>query len=279
MGRMTPEVLMGELSLMWQDIFNWASWSIVLVMLIIAWRMGVRQKTPFYVFAILAVGAGAFIEPLYDVAFDLWFFDVHDGQPGAMVSHFTAFGVIQPIWAISGYIILYAMACLYAGRMMFEGRVTMPIFILIWFAEIFASCVFEVIGTGVGMYTYYGPYVLRIWNYPLVIAFLEGTQVILFTVVAVQWWQRVTTPLGLAGLFVIFPVTFLGTNCGIGGPLVIALHLSEDLFSQQIIWSATLLTMGLCTLAVIGAYRFLPKAAARTAQSPDLINHPQTVPA
>jgi len=257
MGRMPPEVLMAELNLMWQDIFTWVSWSIVVLMLIIARHKGIREKTPFYMIACLAVGIGAFMEPLYDVAFDLWFFDVHNGQPGAMYSHFTAFGVVQPYWSHSGYIILYATACLYAGKMLYEGRVSAPLFALFWIAEIFASCVFEVVGTGVGVYTYYGPYVLRIWNYPLVIGVLEGTQTILFAVVAVAWWRRVSTPLGLAGLFLLFPITMLGTNFGLGGPVIIAMHLAEPLFSTPVIWIATILSIAFCALAIRGAYGFL----------------------
>lgn len=258
MGRMPEHVLMGELDLFWQNVFTWGSWSIVLVMLVIAWRMGVKQRTPFYVLAMLAAGVGAFIEPLYDVAFDLWFYDVHNGIAGAMYSHFTAFGIVQPNWSHSGYIILYATACLYAGRAIYEGRLSPNMLFLIWIAEITASCVFEVIGTGVGVYTYYGPYVLRIWNYPLVIGVLEGTQVVLYTVLAVQFWRRVSSPAGLAGLFLIFPITMIGANCGIGGPIVVALHLPEEQLSPAIIWAATLFTMALCALAVYGATKFLP---------------------
>lgn len=260
MGLTPQHVMMSELNLFWQDVFTWGSWAIVLLMAIIAIRMGLRQKTPFYLLACLAAGVGAFAEPLYDVAFDLWFHDVHNGQPGAMYSHFTAFGVVQPNWSHSGYIILYATACLYAGRAIYEGRMTPRLLGLIWLAEITASCVFEVIGTGVGVYTYYGPYVLRIWNYPLVIGVLEGTQVILFTILAVQYWRRVDNQLALFGLLVIFPITMMGANMGLGAPVIIAMHLSPAEFSMNLIWLATFLTIALCGLTVYGARKFLPEA-------------------
>lgn len=259
MGRMPPDVLSHELDLFWQDAFTYGSWGIVLVMLLIAIRMGVAQRTPFYVLAILAAGVGAFVEPLYDVAFDLWFYDVHNGEPGAMHSHFTAFGIVQPLWTHSGYIILYATACLYAGRMMYEGRMTPRLLFMIWGAEILASCVFEGIGTAVNVYTYYGPYVLRIFNYPLVIGVLEGTQTLLFTVLAVQLWRRVSSPFGLLGLFVVFPMTMLGANGGLGGPIIVALHLSEADFSVAMVWAGTLLSIALCVIAVYGATKFLPE--------------------
>ncbi|MCX4094463.1 hypothetical protein [Nocardia sp. alder85J] len=263
MERVPPSVAQHELDLLWQSIFTWASWAIVAIMLAAAIRLGIRQRTPFYLFACLAAGVAAFAEPLYDVAFDLWFYDVHDGRSGAMYSHFTAFGVVQPNWTHSGYIILYASACLYAGRAMYEGRWTRRGLFAVWAAEIAASCVFEIIGTGFDVYTYYGPYVLRIWHYPLVIGILEGTQVVLFTVLAVHIRRRAATWWGAAGLFIAFPLTMVGTNAGIGFPLVIALHLDRPQSSAPIVWVATLSTMALCVVAVSGASRFLPTRSGR----------------
>lgn len=276
MGRMPPEVLAHELNLAWQHVFTWGSWAIVLIMVVIAIRMGKRQGTPFYLLAIIAAGVGAYIEPLYDVAFDLWFYDVHNGQPGAMLSHFTAFGIVQPNWTHSGYIILYATACLYAGRALYEGRVTPKLLGLIWLAEITASCVFEVIGTGVDVYTYYGPYVLRIWNYPLVIGVLEGTQVIIFTLAATYFWRNVQSKWGLLGLLLIFPVTMMGANAGLGAPIIVALHLDDPSASTGIIWVATLFTIALCAIAVYGLSKMLPQGPALVAQTNRATANPVT---
>jgi hypothetical protein len=260
---MTPQVIQHPLDTTWQSIFTFVSWGIVVLMLVIAWRMCATQRTPFYVLAVLAAGVAAFAEPLYDVAFDLWFYDAHaNGSPGAMWSTFTAFGVIQPNWTHSGYIILYSMACLYAGRMMYEGRLSRKGLYIVWLLEIAASCVFEMIGTGVNVYTYYGPYVLRIWHYPAVIGVLEGTQVVLFTTLAVQLWRRVSTPWGLFALFAAFPITMFGANFGVGAPVIIALHLSRGTFSSALVWVATLLSIGLCFVAVYGASLFLPRPVA-----------------
>lgn len=261
MGRTPDHVMAHELDLVWQQIFTFASWGIVVLMLGLAVRMGIRQRTPFYVLACVAAGIAAFAEPLYDVAFDLWFYDVHNGEPGAMWSHFTAFGVVQPNWSHSGYVILYASACLYAGRRIYEGRLSKRGLFLIWLAEIATSCVFEVIGTAT-VYTYYGPYELRLGDYPLVIGFLEGTQVILFTVLAVQIWKRVRTAWGLTALIAAFPISFFGANFGIGSPIIIALHMEPSHFSNGLVWAATFLTMGLCVIAVNGASKFLPRTSS-----------------
>lgn len=258
MGRMSAEVMAHELDLLWQSIFTWVSWGIVAAMVLIAIRMGVKQRTPFYLIAILAAGIGAYAEPLYDVAFDLWFYDAHNGAPGGGYMHFSAFHVLQPIWTHSGYVILYATACLYAGRLIYDGRLGRRGLFLVWGAEIAASCVFEVVGTGTDVYTYYGPYVLRIWNYPLVIGVLEGTQVVLFTVIAVLIWRQVSTGWGLLSLLVVFPMTFFGANFGLGAPVIIAMHLDGGLASAPMIWAATLLSIGMCSVAVYGLSRFLP---------------------
>lgn len=277
MGRTPPQVIQHPLDTTWQSIFTFASWGIVAIMLLIALRKGTRERTPFYVLALLAAGVAAFAEPLYDVAFDLWFYDAHaGGAPGAAWSHFTAFGVVQPNWTHSGYIVLYAMACLYAGRMMYEGRLSRKLLYLVWLVEISASCVFEMIGTGVNVYTYYGPYELRIWHYPLVIGVLEGTQAVLFATLAVQLRRRISSRWGLLALLAAFPITFFGANFGVGAPLIIALHLSHGTFSSALVWIATFLTIGLCGLAVYGASLFLPDRAGREAEPAERL--PDAVP-
>lgn len=267
---MSDAVMQHPLNLLWQNIFMWASWLIVLVMLVVAVSMGLKQRTPFYVIAILAAGVAAFAEPLYDVAFDLWFYDAHaDGTPGASFSHFSAFGVVQPIWTHSGYIILYAAASLYAGRLIYEGRLSRRGLFLVWGAEIAMSTAFEVIGTGTGVYTYYGPYVGRIVNYPVVIGVLEGTQTLLFTVLAVLLWRKVSTAWGLLSLFVLFPMTFFGANFGLGAPVIIALHLDGGLSTDGLVAAATILSIALCALAVYGLNRLLPDAPPIDAPAAD----------
>ncbi|MUM35195.1 hypothetical protein FZI93_27875, partial [Mycobacterium sp. CBMA361] len=143
MGRMPLDVIQHELSLLWQNVFTWASWGIVAIMLVIAIQMGRKYRTPFFMLAIVAACIGAFAEPIYDVATDLWFYDAHNGQPGAMYSHFSAFSVVQPNWTHSGYVILYATACLYAGRLIYEGRLRTRGLFAVWAAEISASILFE----------------------------------------------------------------------------------------------------------------------------------------
>lgn len=258
MGRMPFDVISHDVSLLWQNIFTWISWAIVVAMVIAAVYMGLRQRTPFYLIACLAAGLGAYGEPLYDVAFDLWFYDAQNGRPGAGLMHFSAFGIPQPNWTHSGYIILYAGACFYAGRRIYEGRIGRQGIFALWGLEIVTSCVFEIVGTGTNVYTYYGPHVLLIWNYPVAIGALEGTQVMLFTTVAALIWRKVSSGYGLLSMIVLFPMTFFAANFGIGYPIIIAMHLDNGLASTWMVSAATLLSIGLCAFVIYGLAAFIP---------------------
>lgn len=207
------------LNLTAQAIFNYASWSLTAVLLLVAIRMGMRERTPFYPLIVIAAMIGAFGEPLYDVAMMLYFYSTT-----GMVTHFTAFDIPQPIWTHSGYAVLYAAAAIVITRAIWRGRVTRSQLFAFAGMELLMSCAFEMFGINAGAYSYWGPHVLRIFNYPLIIGVLEAAQVICFSVLAAQLRTRVTASWQLLGLIVLFPVTFFGANFGAGWPMIIALH-------------------------------------------------------
>ena len=60
------------LNLTTQAILTDLSWVMTAALLVIAIRMGVRERTPFYALLVLAALVGAFAEPLYDVAMMLY---------------------------------------------------------------------------------------------------------------------------------------------------------------------------------------------------------------
>jgi hypothetical protein len=53
-------------------------------------------------------------------------------------------------------------------------------------------------------------------------------------------------------------MTMFGANFGLGSPVIIALHLDVSVFSRGLVWVATFLSIGLCCVAVRGAWMFLP---------------------
>lgn len=237
-----------------QAVLTYGSWGLTLVLLIFAWRIGVKERTPFYVLLVLASMVGAFAEPLYDDAMDLYFY-----SPGIW-SHFTAFDIPQPNWTHSGYAVLYGCAALFITRQIAAGTMT-PSGLYKWAGiEFVMSCTFEMIGINGGAYTYWGPHVLRLFNYPVVIGTLEAAQVVCFSVAAAHLRNRVAGGPGLLALFIIFPCTFFGANFGAGAPTIIALHLEE--YSLPLMYGATVLSiaaaLGLIRLAA-GALPLPPR--------------------
>lgn len=247
------------LNLTTQAIFNYASWSLTAVLLLVAIRMGLRERTTFYPLIVIAAMVGAFAEPLYDVAMMLYFYSTK-----GMVTHFTAFDIPQPIWTHSGYAVLYAAAAVVITRAIWRGTVTRGKLFAFAGMELLMSCAFEMFGINAGAYTYWGPHVLRIFNYPLIIGILEAAQVICFAVLASQLRARATAPWQLLGLIVIFPVTFFGANFGAGWPMIISLHAEHT--STALVMAGTVVSIGLAAALIALAGGLLPGGSARAGQ-------------
>ncbi|QGP80492.1 hypothetical protein [Sphingobium sp. CAP-1] len=235
---MTPPID-HPLNLTTQAILTWGSWSLTAVALLIAVLLGMREKTPFYLLLLLASMFGAFAEPLYDEGLMLWFY-----EPGIW-SHFTAFGVPQPNWTHSGYAILYGSAAMIITKSIHDGAISKSSVYIFFALELAMSCMFEMFGINGGAYEYWGPHVFRLFNYPVIIGILEATQVIFFSFAAIELRRRAKHPSHLLGLFAIFPMTFYAANFGIGGPVIIALHLDAPATSTAFVMFGTLLSIGL----------------------------------
>jgi hypothetical protein len=210
--------------------------------------MGMRERTPFYALLVLAAGVAAFAEPLYDVAMMLYFYSTE-----GMFTHFTAFDIPQPIWTHSGYVVLYAAPAIYITYQIARGTMTRNK-LYVWAAiTLLESAAFEMIGINGSLYSYWGPHVFRIFQYPLVIGVLEAAQVICFAVAASQLRARCTGQWQLLGMFVLFPCTFFMANFGAGWPTIIAIHLENT--STPVIAAATLVSIGFAVALVRAACR------------------------
>lgn len=246
-----------ELNLTMQAILTYGSWGLTAVLVVLAVRMGLGERTPFYLLMVLAAMVGAFAEPLYDVAMMLYFYSTE-----GMWTHFTAFDIPQPIWTHSGYVVLYASAAIYIAREIHRGTLTRRKLFVWAGVELLMSCTFEMVGINGGAYTYWGPHVFRIFDYPLVIGVLEAAQVICFAVAAAQLRARCTQSWQLMGLFVLFPCTFFMANFGAGWPTIIALHTEHT--STALIAAATLLSIVFAVTLVRAAASFVPRSAGDT---------------
>ena len=248
-----------ELNLTMQAILTDVSWGLTAVLLVIAIWMGMRERSPFYALIVLAAAVGAFAEPLYDVAMMLYFYSTE-----GMWTHFTAFDIPQPIWTHSGYVVLYAAPAIYIAHQIARETMTRRKLFACAGITLLESAAFEIIGINGGLYSYWGPHVFRIFQYPLVIGVLEATQVICFAVAASQLRARCGGQWQLLGLFVLFPFTFFGANFGAGWPTIIAIHLEHT--STALVAAATVVSIGFAIVLVRGAAAFLPQRSAGSAE-------------
>lgn len=239
-------------NLLMQDIMNYASYALTLVLLLATLRVGKREGTPFYTVLLLAVLVGAFCEPIYDMGMMLRFY-----TPG-IISHFSAFGIPQPLWTHSGYAVLYAFPAILICQQIYQGRLTAPRLYAFAGLELLLSCGFEILGINFGTYSYWGPHVWRVANYPIVIGVLEAAQTICFSVAAAQLRHRAKGRAALLGLFVLFPITMVGVNLGVGAGTVVSIHLDNS--TPLLVSIGTLVSMLFALLAIRGAAALVPPA-------------------
>ena len=216
------------------------------------------------------VGAflGAFAEALYDTGMTLWFY-----TPGLWTT-FTAFGIPQPVWAHSGYVVLYAGPAMFICDRIARGLTASGLYL--WAAiELACSCAFEMIAINGDAMSYWGPHAFRILNYPLAIGVLETAQVVCFAVIAAELRRRSSSHWSLLGLIVLFPCTFYLANFGAGAPMIIALHLENPSVLMSTICSA--ISIGFALVLIFGASKLLPaEQAAAVARRPAPSHLPQT---
>jgi hypothetical protein len=244
-----------HLNLTGQNVLTYGSWGLALVLLAVAVHVGRKEgRTSFYLLMVLAAMVAALAEPLYDVGFSLYFYSTH-----GMQTTFTAFGIPQPVWAYSGYAVLYAAPAIYICRKIQQATLTRTGLLAVAGVIFLMSCAFEMIGINAGTYTYWGPHVFRIFNYPVVIAVLETAQVVCFAVAAAQLRQRVNSTTGLLALFVIFPVTFFAANFGAGAAVIIGIHAQHT--TRLLVALTTLVSIGCAAALIRLAASFLPAAA------------------
>jgi hypothetical protein len=244
-----------HLNLTGQNVLTYGSWGLTLVLLAVAVYLGCQEgRTPFYLLLVLAAMVAALAEPLYDVGFSLYFYSTH-----GMQTTFTAFGIPQPVWAYSGYAVLYAAPATYICRKIQQSTLTRSGLLAVAAVEFLMSCAFEMIGINAGTYTYWGPHVFRIFHYPVAIGVLETAQVVCFAVAAAQLRQRVNSTTGLLALFVIFPVTFFAANFGAGAAVIIGIHAQHT--TRLLVTLTTLVSIGCAGTLIRVAASFLPAAA------------------
>lgn len=257
----TPiDVVNHHLNFAGQNVLSYGSWVLTAALLVVAVQLGRKEKgTPFYVLMVLASMVAALAEPLYDVGFGLYFYSTK-----GMHHTFTAFGIPQPIWAYSGYAVLYAAPAIYICRKLQQGKLTRTGLVPVAGVIFLMSCTFEMIGINAGTYTYWGPHALRIFKYPLAVGVLETAQVVCFALAAAELRRRAGRTSDLLALFVVFPCTFFLANFGAGSAIIIGIHLGNP--TTAIVTALSLVSIGAALLLIRLAGSFLPASEARDSE-------------
>ncbi|HEY2659544.1 MAG TPA: hypothetical protein VGI79_07465 [Caulobacteraceae bacterium] len=246
------------LNLTMQTILTVGSWAITLAFLFAAFRKGRQQQTPFFLLLVIAGGIGGIFEPLYDVGFKLLFY-----VPGQWTM-FSAFGVPQPVWTISGYVTLFSGPAMLIADRIANGMSREAL--QRWFAVlIVTTAAFEMTGINGEAYEYWGAHALRIFQYPLVVGVLEAAMVVTLGVAAAAFRARATSSWQLVGLVPLFLIVFYGVNFGLGAPTLVAIALSPA--SPILVSAATLLSIAMAAAAVWSLSLTLPSSRTSTRRS------------
>jgi len=237
-----PDIVSHHLNHAGQNVLTIASWVIAAGVLVLAGWLSRRAKHPIFVCMVLASGVAALAEPLYDVMFSLYFYSGH-----GMQKTYTVFDIPQPVWAYSGYAILYGLPAMFIVKEIGEGKMT-PTRLWAWAGvELLESCVFEIAGINLGTYTYWGPHVFRIWHYRSSSRAGGRAGHVLRGGLREPALpdDRDVAERGRPG---DLPVTMLGANFGAGWAVIVAIHAHE----ANVWWvrAATLVSIATAALLV-----------------------------
>lgn len=217
-----------DLNTMMQTVATAVLWTGTLLLLAYAYRLSRRERSWFPVLFVVAVAAGSVIEPLYDIAYHLFWLD--NGQQWTL---FTSFGLPQPVWVMPAYVMVFALPAMLLHQRLMAGAGLRLVF-KFGLVLSFTTAAFEIIAINLDLYTYYGEAPMRAFGYPLWIGFMEGGQIASYAVLATVLRRRATRPLHHLALFVIFPANFAFDTLGAGFPTVIAINTPDP--STLVMW-------------------------------------------
>lgn len=230
------------LNLAMQTVATVVLWVAFAVILGIAVRRGLRERSWFPVILVLAVAVGSVIEPLYDIAYHLLWY-----VPGQWTL-LTSFDIPQPVWVMPAYVFVFAAPALYLYPRFERGVGRREVFRFAGLTMV-TTAIFETSAINLGLYTYYGPHAFRFLGYPLWIAVVEAAQITGFAVLAAVCHQRLQNGPSVLGLFVLYPAHFAYALLGAGFPALIAINSPHP--STGLVWGASTLSIGFAVVALL----------------------------
>jgi hypothetical protein len=250
-----------ELNTAMQTVATVVLWAGTIALLVYAYRLARQERSPFPLLLVLAVATGSLIEPLYDIAYHLFWLD-----NGRQWTLFTAFGLPQPVWVMPAYVMVFGLPALLLYRRLMAGAALSVVFT--WaFVLSCTTAVFEIIAVNVDLYTYYGKAPVGVFGYPLWIGFMEGVQIATYAVVTAVLRHRVTLPVHGLALFLLFPANFAWATLGAGFPTLMAINTPDP--STLVMWLSVPISVALAATSLWWTTQLLGRSGFTLPTDPD----------
>lgn len=248
-------------------------WALSIALLVQAVRIYRRDGSPLAVLLWFAIAVGSLIEPLYDIAYHLFWHVYDDAGQDAQWTLFTSFDLPQPVWVMPAYIVVFAGPVIF----MYEGLARKASLRQIFkFAGItaFTTWFFETLMINLHLYSYWGKQPTNLLDYPVYISFMEAAQITGFAILVALLSRRATKKIHLTAVFVLFPANFAFTTLGAGFPALIALNSSPDA-SMLLLWVGAIASVGLAAATLWWTGRLLIHDQETAAATPAPPTTPQ----
>jgi hypothetical protein len=221
-----PETYSLELNEVMQTVATVILWGGTVLLLGYAVKIARAERSYLPVVLVLAVASGSIIEPIYDITYHLHWLGADGSGNGPQWTLFTSFGLPQPVWVMPAYVLVFALPAILLYRSFAAGVTIRKIF---GFAALTATttAMFEIVAINVDLYTYYGEAPVRVFDYPIWIAFMESAQITGFAVLCAVVKMRATKPQHCLVLFLVFPANFAFETIGAGFPVLIAQNVPD----------------------------------------------------
>jgi hypothetical protein len=242
-----------------QTVATVVLWGGTAALLLYAISIARQERSWIPILIVVATATGSIIEPLYDTSYHLLWYT--HGQ----WTLFTAFGLPQPVWVMPAYVMVFGLPALLLYRRLAAGA---PLSLIFKFAGLFAftTAVFEIAAVNLNLYGYYGSAPMRLFHYPLWIAFMETSQITGYAVLAAVLKRWATKPQHALALLLLFPANFAFETLGGGFPTLMAINTPHP--SDVVMWLCGLLSIGLAMGGLWLTSQLLLVGQAQPVQAP-----------
>jgi len=225
-------------------------------------RLAARRRAVWPLVILISAGFCSLMEAIYDNAFNLWFYTGPEVFAG-----YTGFGIHVPWWVPVTYVWVYGAQAVWLAERIDAGATRQDVLRysgLLW-------CVFtgfEIVGTNVGTYGYFGAHPYRVAGFPIWVS-VANTGIVVVAAVAITWLRPLLPGVRAWALVVLMPAAFaLATFAPSFPTLVLISHPDPD---PLLMWVAASMSMLLGALVCYLACLPLPTRRPATADRPDAV--------